>query len=174
MIYSLGERRVELRGSGHYVAPNAAVIGSVVMEHESSVWFGVTVRGDSENIVIGPRSNVQDGSVLHADEGVPLSIGTGVTVGHLVMLHGCTIGDGSLIGIKSVVLNHAVIGANCLIGAGALVSEGKVIPPRSLVLGVPGRVVRALTDEEVARINAAADHYVANARRFAAGLAAQP
>ena len=173
MIYALADRRVELRGSGHYVAPSAAVIGSVVLEHESSVWFNVVIRGDNENIVIGPQSNVQDGSVLHTDAGIPLCVGAGVTVGHLVMLHGCTIGAGALIGIKSVILNHAVIGANCLIGAGALIAEGKIIPERSLVMGVPGRVVRTLTDEEVTRINAAAGQYVERARRYAAGLTLQ-
>lgn len=173
MIYTLGDRRVERRGGGHYVAPSAALIGSVIMEDESSVWFNAVVRGDNEPIVIGKRSNVQDGSVLHTDAGVPMTIGTEVTIGHLVMLHGCTIGAGSLIGIKAVILNHAVIGPACLIGAGALIPEGKVIPERSLVMGVPGKVVRSLTDAEVANIKRAADHYVENARRYNAELRVQ-
>jgi carbonic anhydrase/acetyltransferase-like protein (isoleucine patch superfamily) len=173
MIYTLQDRRLQCHGSGHYIAPTASVIGSVVMEHESSIWFNAVLRGDNEPIVIGARSNIQDGSVLHTDEGVPLTIGSGVTVGHMVMLHGCTVGAGALIGIKAVVLNHAVIGAECLIGAGALVPEGKVIPARSLVIGVPGKVVRSLTDAEVAGLKAAADHYVENARRYATHLRAQ-
>jgi len=131
MLYALGDRRVELRGRHHYIAPNASVIGTVVLEDEASVWFNTVVRGDNETIVIGPRTNIQDGSILHADEGVPLTVGPEVSVGHLVMLHGCTIGEGSLIGIQSVILNHAVIGRECLIGACTLIPEGKTIPDRS-------------------------------------------
>ena len=127
-LYSLGEHRVELRGSHHFVAPDATLIGRVVLEHEASVWFKTVIRGDNDPIVIGAGSNIQDGSVLHTDEGVPLTVGPAVTVGHQVMLHGCTIGEGSLIGIKAVVLNHAVIGRECLIGACALIPEGSVIP----------------------------------------------
>jgi carbonic anhydrase/acetyltransferase-like protein (isoleucine patch superfamily) len=166
MLYALGDRRVELRGRRHYIAPNATVIGTVVIEDEASLWFNTVVRGDNETIVIGPRTNIQDGSILHTDEGVPLTIGADVSVGHLVMLHGCTIGEGSLIGIQSVLLNHAVIGRECLIGACTLIPEGKSIPDRSLVMGSPGKVVRTLTDGEVVRLRAIAAHYVENARRY--------
>lgn len=159
MKHSLGDRRVEVRGNA-WVAPNATVIGSVVLENDASVWFNAVIRGDNDVITIGERSNVQDGSVLHTDEGVRLTIGRDVTVGHMVLLHGCTIGDGTLVGIKSIVLNHAKIGRNCLIGAHSLITEGKEIPDRSLVMGSPGKVVRQLTDEEVARVMANADHYV--------------
>jgi carbonic anhydrase/acetyltransferase-like protein (isoleucine patch superfamily) len=170
MLYSLGTRQVQFRGRGHYVAPNATVIGSVILEAESSVWFNVVIRGDNDTISVGPRSNIQDGSILHTDAGVPLSVGPSVSVGHLVMLHGCTIGEGSLIGIKAVVLNHAVIGQECLIGANTLIPEGKVIPDRSLVLGSPGKVVRTLENQEIANLRAIADHYVENARRYLAEL----
>jgi carbonic anhydrase/acetyltransferase-like protein (isoleucine patch superfamily) len=166
MLYALGSRKVQLVGSGHYVAPNATVIGDVVLESESSVWFNVVIRGDNDTITIGARSNIQDGSVLHTDAGVPLTLGASVSVGHLVMLHGCTIGEGSLIGIKAVILNGARIGRDCLIGANTLIGEGKTIPDRSLVLGSPGRVQRTLGDDEVAGIRAIADHYVDNARRY--------
>jgi carbonic anhydrase/acetyltransferase-like protein (isoleucine patch superfamily) len=168
MLYALGSRKVQLIGSGHYVAPNATVIGDVVLESESSIWFNVVIRGDNDTITIGARSNIQDGSVLHTDAGVPLTLGPSVSVGHLVMLHGCTIGEGSLIGIKAVILNGARIGRDCLIGANTLIAEGKTIPDRSLVLGSPGRVMRALDDVEVAGIRAIADHYVDNARRYRA------
>jgi carbonic anhydrase/acetyltransferase-like protein (isoleucine patch superfamily) len=174
MLLKLGERRVQMRGRDHFVAANATLVGSVILEDQSSVWFNAVVRGDNEPIVIGPRSNVQDGSVLHTDEGVPLTLGADVTVGHMVMLHGCTIGDGSLIGIKALILNHAVIGRECLIGANTLITEGKVIPERSLVLGSPGKVVRTLSDEEVAGLRAIAAHYVENARRYREALASDP
>ncbi len=170
MLYSLAERRVELRGTDHYVAPDATVIGSVVLEDQASIWFGVVIRADNEPIVVGARSNVQDGSVLHTDEGIPLVIGPEVTIGHQVMLHGCTIGEGSLIGIKAVILNRAVIGKECLIGACTLIPEGKVIPDRSLVMGIPGKVVRTLNDAEIANLRAAAAHYVENGRRYREGL----
>ncbi len=172
MIYALGNRRVELVGSGHFIADNASVIGSVVVGPDASIWFNATVRGDNDLIAIGARSNVQDGAVLHTDEGIPLDVGPGVTIGHLAMLHGCTIGAGSLIGLSAVILNRAVIGRSCLVGAGALIPEGKVIPDRSLVVGSPGRIIRELTDDEVVRIAASAEHYVANARRYRAELAA--
>jgi carbonic anhydrase/acetyltransferase-like protein (isoleucine patch superfamily) len=174
MLYTLGERRVELRGAHHYVAHNATVIGTVVLEDEASIWFNAIVRGDNDLITIGARTNIQDGSVLHTDEGAPLAIGPAVTVGHMAVLHGCTIGESSLVGIKAVVLNRAVIGRECLIGAGALVPEGKMIPDRSLVIGCPGKVARTLTDEEVAGLRASADHYVENARRFLGNLKADP
>jgi carbonic anhydrase/acetyltransferase-like protein (isoleucine patch superfamily) len=166
MLYSLDARHVQLRGSGHFIAPDAVVIGSVILEGDVSLWFKVVIRGDNDLITIGARTNIQDGSILHTDAGVPLVVGGSVSVGHLVMLHGCSIGEGSLIGIKAVVLNGAVIGRDCLIGANALVTEGKVIPDRSLVLGSPGKVVRQLTDEEVARQRWIADHYVDNAKRY--------
>src|SRR5258707_14414984 len=127
MLYTLRDHRVELRGANHFVAPDATLIGRVILEHEASVWFKTVIRGDNDPIVIGARSNVQDGSVLHTDDGVPLTLGDDVSVGHAVVLHGCTIGNGSLIGIKAIVLNHAVIGRDCLIGAGALITEGKTI-----------------------------------------------
>src|SRR5262245_37831142 len=137
MLLSLGERRPELRGDGHYIAPTGVVVGSVVLEAGSSVWFGAVVRGDNEPITIGPRSNVQDGAVLHTDPGFTLLIGAGGTVGHQAMLHGCTIGDGSLVGSQASVMNGAVVGRQCIVGAGALVPEGRTIPDRSLVVGSP-------------------------------------
>ena len=149
-----------------WIAPNATVIGDVRLAAGASIWWNAVLRGDNDTIAIGENTNVQDGSVLHTDEGVPLNLGRDVTVGHMVMLHGCTIGDGSLIGIGAIVLNRAVIGANCLIGANSLIPEGKVIPARSLVLGSPGKVVRELGDEEVARLLAGAGHYVDNGRRY--------
>ncbi len=170
MLHKLGDSGVELRGGEHYIAHNATVLGRVVLEHQASVWFNCVIRGDNEPIVIGARSNIQDGSVLHTDEGVPLVLEPEVSVGHMVMLHGCRIGEGSLIGIKAVILNHAQIGSECLIGACTLIPEGKVIPPRSLVMGIPGRVVRTLTDQEVARLRWTAGHYVDNARRYREGF----
>ena len=174
MLFTLANRRVELRGEGHFIAPNATLVGRVILEDRASVWFNVVIRGDNDPIVIGARSNVQDGSVLHTDDGVPLTLGDDVSVGHAVVLHGCTIGNGSLVGIKAVVLNHAVIGRDCLIGAGALVPEGRTIPDRSLVLGVPGKVVRTLSDEEVRGLRDIAHHYVENAKRYRAGFANDP
>lgn len=172
MLYALGHRKVQLNGSGHYVAPSASVIGDVVLESESSVWFNVVIRGDNDTITVGARSNIQDGSVLHTDAGVPLTLAASVSVGHLAMLHGCTIGEGSLIGIKAVVLNGARIGRECLVGANALIAEGKTIPDRSLVLGSPGKVVRTLDADEIAKMRWIADHYVDNARRYRSALAA--
>lgn len=153
-----------------WVAPNAQVVGDVHLADDSSVWFGVTVRGDTDTITVGRGSNIQDGSVLHADLGMPLVIGEHVTVGHQVVLHGCTIGDGSLVGIGAVVLNGAHIGKNCLVGAGALVTEGKTFPDGSLVIGSPAKAVRQLTDEQIDGLRQSALHYVANAQRFRAGL----
>ena len=168
-IYSLGDRRPVL-GRDAWIAPNATVIGDVQLGDNASIWWNAVLRGDNDTIRIGANSNIQDGSVLHADEGVPLTVGASVTVGHMVMLHGCTVGDESLIGIKSVILNKAVIGRHCIIGANSLIPEGKVIPDRSLVMGSPGKVVRQLTDEEVARLRLAAQGYVDNARRYRAEL----
>ncbi len=167
--YSLCNRQPVL-GHEAWVAPNATVIGDVRLGDNASIWWNAVARGDNDTITIGAGSNIQDGSVLHVDAGVPLSIGDNVTVGHQVMLHGCTIGDESLIGIKSVILNKAVIGRHCIIGANSLIPEGKVIPERSLVMGSPGKVVRQLSDEEVARLLLAAQGYVENARRYRAGL----
>jgi carbonic anhydrase/acetyltransferase-like protein (isoleucine patch superfamily) len=166
MIYSLGDRRVRLEGSGHFIAPNAAVIGDVVLHENSSVWFSCVLRGDAERLEIGAGSNIQDGSVLHADPGFPLHIGENVTVGHNAMLHGCTVGDGSLVGINAVVLNGAKIGRGCLIGANALVTEGMQVPDGSLVLGSPARIKATLSPEQQLGLMHNADHYVGNARRF--------
>lgn len=157
-------------GDNAWVAPNATVIGDVHLGKDSSIWWNAVIRGDNDPIQIGEGSNIQDGSVLHTDEGVPMNIGKHVTVGHLVMLHGCTIGDGSLIGIGSVILNRAVIGKQSIVGANTLIPEGKVFPDRVLIVGSPGKVVRELNDEEVARLEASAKHYVDNARRFATRL----
>lgn len=172
MIYQLGERRVVADGT-YYVADSATVVGSVRLMNNASVWFGAVVRGDNEQITIGENTNIQDGSVLHTDPGLPLIIGSNVTIGHQVMLHGCEIGDGSLIGIGSVVLNGAKIGKGCLIGANALVTEGKEIPDYSMVLGSPAKVVRQLTPEQAANLGLNAKVYVKNAERFRTELAPQ-
>ena len=172
MIYQLEERRVRAEGA-YFVADSAVVLGSVVLHEGASVWFNAVLRGDADVITVGPGSNVQDGSVLHTDPGYPLTIGANVTVGHKVMLHGCTIGDNSLIGINAVVLNGAKIGRNCIIGANALITEGKEIPDNSMVLGSPGKVVKTLDEQAVAGLKASAAHYVANGQRFAGGLSIQ-
>ena len=172
MLFELGEFSVRAEGD-YWVADSAEVIGNVVLGDGASVWFHTVIRGDNEAIVIGPHANVQEACVLHTDPGFPMKIGPYVTVGHKAMLHGCSIGEGSLIGINAVVLNGARIGRNCLIGANALVTEGKEIPDGSLVMGSPGKVVRELTDEEIANNRRAAEHYVENARRFSSGLRVQ-
>jgi carbonic anhydrase/acetyltransferase-like protein (isoleucine patch superfamily) len=172
VIYRLGEKRVVRHGET-FVAPNATLIGSVIMHERSSVWFNVVARGDNDPIVIGPDTNIQDGSVLHTDAGVPMTIGRGVTVGHKVMLHGCTIDDHALIGIGAVVLNRAKIGKYCIIGANALITEGKEIPDGSMVMGAPGKVIRQLTDEERKKLELSAAHYVENARRYLRDLQAE-
>jgi len=153
-----------------FVAANATLIGKVRLAQDASVWFGAVLRGDSEPIEIGEGSNVQDKAVLHTDPGFPLTIGKGVTIGHLAMLHGCTIEDSALVGIGAVVLNGARIGQECLIGAGALVTEGKVIPPRSLAVGSPARVIRTLSDAQVQGLKLNAAHYVRNGKRYLKGL----
>lgn len=153
-----------------WVADSAQVIGNVELGEDASVWFGVVIRGDTECITIGRGSNIQDASVLHADVGKPLTVGDHVTVGHKVMLHGCTIGDGSLIGIGAVVLNGAKIGKGCIVGAGALVTEGKEFPDGSMIIGSPAKVVRELTEQQQAGLQLSALHYIENARRFKAGL----
>ena len=170
-VYRLGGIAPELPPQGEcWIAPGAVVLGRVRLERGASVWFGAVLRGDNELIHVGEDSNVQDGSVLHTDPGSPLTIGRGVTVGHQAMLHGCTVGDNTLIGIKATVLNGAVIGRDCLIGAHALIPEGKVIPDGSLVVGAPGRVVRALDEAAKRRLEASALHYVENWRRYAREL----
>lgn len=152
------------------MADNASVMGNVILEENASVWFNAVLRGDNDPITIGENSNIQDGSVLHTDIGCPLNIGKDVTVGHMVMLHGCTIGDETLIGIGSTILNRAVIGKNCIIGAHALIPEGKVIPDNSLVMGAPGKVVKELRDEQIMLIKGSAQVYVDNWQRFKKGL----
>ncbi|MEL7450364.1 MAG: gamma carbonic anhydrase family protein [Pseudomonadota bacterium] len=169
MIYELGGDGVTM-GDGAWVAPSADVMGKVELRDGASVWFQAVLRGDNELILIGERSNVQDGCVLHTDPGYPLTLGEGVTVGHKAMLHGCTVGDGSLIGINAVVLNGAKIGRRCLIGANALVTEGQQIPDNSLVLGSPGKVIKKLDDEQAARLVISASRYVEKASYFRAQL----
>jgi len=165
--YTLNNEAVRTPECGSFwIAPNAVVVGKVELRREASVWFSSVLRGDNELILIGERSNVQDGCVLHTDPGYPLTIGEDCTIGHMVMLHGCDIGARSLVGIGSIILNGARIGEECLIGANTLIAEGKVIPPRSMVLGSPGRIVRQLEDEDVARFNGAARRYVQNWKRF--------
>jgi carbonic anhydrase/acetyltransferase-like protein (isoleucine patch superfamily) len=168
-LYQLDEHSPRI-GAGAWVADSAQVIGNVELAENASVWFGAILRGDTEPLTIGRGSNVQDGSVLHADVGHPVVIGENVTVGHQVVLHGCTVGDGSLIGIQAVVLNGAKIGRHCLVGAGALVTEGKEFPDGSMIIGSPAKVVRQLTPEQIARLQRSAEHYVSNAKRFATGL----
>lgn len=171
MIYALDGIAPEI-GAGVWVAPDANIIGKVVLEAEVNVWFGATLRGDNEVIRVGRGSNIQENCVLHTDMGFPLVIGADCTIGHKAMLHGCTIGEGSLIGMGATVLNGAKIGKGCLIGAGALITEGKEIPDGSLVMGAPGKVVRTLDDAARARLLQSAAHYRTNAQRFAKGLRA--
>lgn len=164
-LYRLGDKQPQV-GHNAWIAPNATVIGNVHLGANASIWWNATLRGDNDPIYIGDNSNIQDGSVLHTDEGFPMHIGNDVTVGHLVMLHGCTVGDGSLIGIGSVILNRAIIGKGCIVGANTLIPEGKVFPDRVLIVGSPGKVIRQLTDDDVAKLKKSAEHYVANARRY--------
>ena len=173
MLYQLDEHRVELRGSGHFVAPSADVIGQVILEDEVSIWFNAVLRGDNDPIHIGPRCNIQDGSVLHTDPGHPMYLHAGVSIGHKVMLHGCTIGENTLIGINSVILNGARIGKNCIIGANSLIAEGKEIPDGSMVIGSPGRVRRNLEPEEIERLTQISRSYVQRAKQFTLGLQPQ-
>mgnify|MGYP001825385666 FL=1 len=171
MIKALGDRAPVLEGSGHFIADNATVIGSVRLKDQSSIWFNCVLRGDNDWLEVGERSNVQDGCILHTDPGIPLIIGNGVTVGHRVMLHGCQVGNNSLIGIGSTLLNGSVLGKNCIVGAHSLITEGKEFPDGSLIFGSPARVARELSDEEIARIGWSADIYVENAKRFNEQLA---
>lgn len=170
MLYDIEDREPLLPDDSVFVAPSATVIGSVVLEAGSSIWFNAVIRGDNERITVGSESNVQDGAILHTDPGVPLTVGRRVTIGHAAVLHGCWVGEGSLIGIQATVLNRARIGSHCIVGAGALIAEGKEIPPESLVLGVPARVKRTLTQEELEYLDGSADHYVEKARRYAASF----
>ncbi|MGP3791260.1 gamma carbonic anhydrase family protein [Pseudomonas sp. B392_1p] len=172
MNYRLGEFGVEADPES-WIAPNATLVGKVRLERGASVWFNCVLRGDNELIQIGENSNVQDGSVMHTDMGYPLTLGTGVTIGHKAMLHGCTVGDYSLIGINAVILNGAKIGKYCLIGANTLIPEGKVIPDGSLVMGSPGKVIRELTEQQKKMLEASAAHYVHNAQRYARELLEQ-
>jgi carbonic anhydrase/acetyltransferase-like protein (isoleucine patch superfamily) len=166
-VYSLGAVAPQLPSDEeHWIAPTASVMGNVILKRNASIWWGATIRGDNDPIVIGENSNIQDGSVLHTDVGVPLTIGANVTVGHLVMLHGCTIGDNSLVGIGSIILNGAKIGKNCLIGANVLITEGKEIPDNSLVMGAPGKVVREVSEHQAMILTASAHHYVENWKRY--------
>ena len=166
-LYKLGQNAPELPENGDFwVAPDANLIGLVILQNSTSVWFGATLRGDNEAIIVGEGSNIQENCVLHTDMGCPLTIGKGCTIGHKAMLHGCTIGDGSLVGMGATILNNAVIGKNCLIGAGALITEGKIIPDGAMVLGAPGKVVRELNDKEIQGLAASALSYQKNMRRF--------
>ena len=170
-IYSLDGNQPKLPTGFYYVADSAQVIGNVILEEGAGIWFGAVLRGDNESITVGEGSNIQENCVLHTDLGFPLVIGKGCTIGHAAILHGCTIGNNSLVGMGATVLNGAKIGENCLIGAGALVTEGKVIPDNSLVVGSPAKVVRTLGGDSEAMLKLSASHYVENARRFAKGLA---
>jgi carbonic anhydrase/acetyltransferase-like protein (isoleucine patch superfamily) len=170
-LYALNDRKPLLPAAGRYwIAPNACVIGDIAIGEDCSIWFGATLRGDNERITLGARSNIQEGSTLHTDMGSPLVIGEDCTIGHNAILHGCTIGAGSLIGMGAIILNGAKIGAGSLVGAGALVTEGKEFPERSLIVGSPARASRTLDDAAVARLLDSARRYVENGRRFAAGL----
>jgi len=166
MLYKFGERTPQLNGDNHYIAENATVIGSVVLEDNVSVWFNVVIRGDNDVIHIGERTNIQDNAVIHTDPDTPMSIGKGVTVGHKATLHGCTVGDNSVIGIGAVVLNNAVIGKNCVIGSNALIKENQKIPDGSLVVGTPGKVIRELSEEQIKKLPWFSDHYVEKIQRY--------
>jgi len=170
MIYTLGNRAPKFIGPEYFIADNAMVMGSVTLHNNASVWFNCVLRGDCDELIVGENTNVQDGSVLHTDPGVQLKIGRDCTIGHMVMLHGCEIGDNTLIGIKSVILNRAKIGRNCIIGANTLITEDKEIPEGSLVVGSPGKVIRPLTPQEIQRITLQSAHYVENARMFRKSL----
>ncbi|MBT3361573.1 MAG: gamma carbonic anhydrase family protein [Rhodospirillales bacterium] len=173
MKYSLGDAWVKTAGDDYWIAPNAIVVGDVTLGQNASIWWNCVVRGDFDTITIGENTNIQDGSVLHVDYNKSMNIGNNITVGHMAMLHGCTVGDGSLIGIGSIVMNRAVIGKNCLIGANTLVPEDREIPDGSLVLGSPGKVIRKLDAEEIARIQFGVGEYVKNWKRFKRDLALQ-
>ena len=162
----IGDKKLQTDGENYWIAPNATVIGEVILSKDASVWFNAVLRADNEPILVGEGSNVQDGAIIHTDPGCPAIIGKNVTIGHLVMLHGCIIEDDCLIGIGATILNKAKIGKNSIIGANALVTENKVIPERSLVLGSPGKVVRQVSEEEIKSIKENAEHYVANYKKY--------
>lgn len=166
MIYRVGNRQVNYIGAPAFIAPNATLIGSIEIHEKASIWFNVVIRADNDKVIIGEASNIQDGSILHIDPGYPLTIGKNVTVGHKAMLHGCTIGDNSLIGINTVVLNGAKIGKNCLIGANTLIPEKMEVPDGSMVMGSPGKIKRSLSGQEIQMLAMGAAHYVQNGQRY--------
>ena len=169
MIYQIDKHSPKFNDT-NFIAPNATVIGRVVLEEDASVWFNVVIRGDNDPIIIGKKSNIQDGSILHTDLGAPLNIGEGVTVGHKVMLHGCSISENCLIGINSTILNHAVIGKNSIVGANSLITEGKEYPDNTLIMGSPAKPIRELREAEIMMINMSSEHYVENGKRFMKSL----
>ncbi|OCC01686.1 gamma carbonic anhydrase family protein [Labrys sp. WJW] len=170
-LYALDDIAPSVPADGRYwLAPDAQVVGRVILAEDANIWFGAVLRGDNEPMTIGARSNIQDGAVLHSDPGFPLTVGEDCTIGHSAILHGCTIGAGSLIGMGATILNGARIGKGCLVGANALITEGKEFPDHSLIVGSPARVLRALDEETVAKLRQSSAHYVANAKRFAKGL----
>jgi carbonic anhydrase/acetyltransferase-like protein (isoleucine patch superfamily) len=172
MIYSLDGKRVKTDGD-YYVAPTATVIGDVILMKNATIWFGTTLRGDNDQIIIGKGTNVQDGSMIHSDPGFGVTLGNSVSIGHMVMLHGCTIGDGTLVGIGSIILNGAVIGKNCLIGANSMITEGKVIPDNSVVMGSPGKIIRHTTETDLALIRSPVPHYIARGKIYKTQLKQQ-
>jgi len=173
-LYSIGDKRVEMHGAHHYVAHDATLVGAITLEADVNIWFKVVIRAENDVVRIGEATNVQDGSVLHVDPGYPLTLGRQVTIGHKVMLHGCTVGDGSLVGINSVVMNGARIGRGSLIGANTLIPEGKEIPEGVLVVGSPGKIVRELRPQERENLLKIAADYVERSRHYKAGLREQP
>ncbi len=173
MLYDLGDDCVQTSGDDYFVAPNSAVIGRVRLGQDASVWFNVVLRGDNDSITIGDRSNVQDGSVCHVDAGAPVLLGDDVSVGHSATVHGCTVGRGSLVGMGATILSHAIIGEDCLVGAQALITERKEFPDRSVIVGMPARRIREVTDEELEHMKWIAEHYVARGRRYRAELKAR-
>ena len=172
MIYSLDGKSVKTHGD-YYVAPTATVIGDVTLMKNATIWFGTTLRGDNDKIIIGQGTNVQDGSMVHSDPGFGVTLGNNVSIGHMVMLHGCTIDDGTLVGIGSIILNGAMIGKNCLIGANSMITEGKKIPENSVVMGSPGKIIRQTTKEDLALISRPAPHYIARGKMYKAQLQQQ-
>jgi len=173
MLYDLGEDCVQTAGDAYFVAPNSAVIGRVRLGQDASVWFNVVLRGDNDSITIGDRSNIQDGSVFHVDAGAPVLLGNDVSVGHSATVHGCAVGRGSLVGMGATILSHAVIGEDCLVGAQALITERKEFPDRSVIVGMPARRIREVTDEELEHMKWIAEHYVARSQRYRAELKAR-
>ena len=173
MIYSLGKKKLKVTSDDFWIAPNATVIGSVILQKNASIWFGATLRGDNDPITVGVNSNVQDNCICHTDDGMPLNIGNNVTVGHMVILHSCSIGSNAIIGMGSTILNNAKIGNNCIVGANSLITEGKEFADNSMIMGSPGKVVRELTDKEIAFIELSAMHNVENMKRIKKDLVIQ-